>query len=190
MSAGKMGWALGILGMALWLGTPYVAGQQQPAKSRPVQARSSRHTRARQARTSRRAGQRAGTPQISSPAVGSGGATATAGSVPQGGTPTLENPRPTATLDTLPNQTLTPGATTVPSNSGGIAPASNDASSGEYTPSEGYTAPTTPGGNPSETQGVPTFSSAAQPSDANLPRAVAPAPANRANGSKTQQKPH
>jgi hypothetical protein len=60
----------------------------------------------------------------------------------------------------------------VPSNSGGIAPASNDASSGEYTPSEGQTAPTTPGGNPSETQGVPTFSSAAQPANANLPRVV------------------
>ena len=77
-------------------------------------------------------------------------------------------------------------------NAGGIAPASNDASSGDYTPSEGKTAPTTPGGNPSNTQGVPTFSSAAQPLDANLPRTVFPIPANEGtagSAGKHRQKP-
>jgi hypothetical protein len=111
--------------------------------------------------------------QVYSPAASSAETAPTAGRIPESGTPTLERPGYTS-LHTLPNQTLTPGATTVPGNAGGIAPASNDASSGEYTPSEGYSAPTAPGGNPSETQGVPTFSSAAQPADANLPHTLPP----------------
>ena len=171
-------WLLGILALSLWAGTPYVAGQQ--AK------RSAHHAKRQHAKTRTRA---AGNPQISNPGVSAQGSTATAARVPEGGTPTLENPQPTGTLDTMPNQTLTPGATTVPSNAGGIAPASNDASSGEYTPSEGRTAPNTPGANPSNTQGVPTFSTAAQPPDANLPRTVSP---GRATGqaSQSSQKPH
>jgi len=169
MSGAGMRWILGVLAITLWAGLPCAAGQQQPTKS---------SSQGQQQHTGKRAPSRtgsAGTPQASGAAVSSMGASATAKSVPQTGTPTLQNPRPTGTLDTQPNQTLTPGATSVPSNAGGIAPASNDASSGEYTPSEGRTAPTTPGGNPSETQGVPTFSSAAQPANANLPRTVNPA---------------
>ncbi len=169
MSGARMRWMLGVLAITLWAGLPCATGQQQPTKT---------SSQGQQQRTRKRAQSRrgsAGTPQPSAPAVSSSGASATAKSVPQSGTPTLQHPRPTGTLDTLPNQTLTPGATSVPSNAGGIAPASNDASSGEYTPSQGRSAPTTPGGNPSETQGVPTFSSAAQPANANLPRTVNPA---------------
>jgi hypothetical protein len=129
----------------------------------------------------------AGSPQVSSPGVSSSGAAATASRVPQSGTPTIENPRPTGTLNTLPNQTLTPGATTVPSNAGGIAPASNGASSGDYTPSEGYSAPTTPGGNPSQTEGVPTFSAPAQPANANLPKTVSPPEQSQPAATRTRR---
>lgn len=165
MVDGKMRWVLGILAVALWVAPPHVVAQQQQTSKHPAHRRHQRTANA-----SRGAGSR----QVSSPGVSSSGATATARSVPQSGTPSVENPRPTGTLNTLPNQTLTPGATTVPSNAGGIAPASNDASSGDYTPSEGYSAPTTPGGNPSQTEGVPTFSAPAQPANANLPRTVTP----------------
>lgn len=167
MSGARMRWMLGVLAITLWAGIPCAVGQQQPTKS----------SSQGQQRTRKRAPSRggsAGTPPLSGAGVSSSGPSPTAKSVPQSGTPTLQNPRPAGTLDTLPNQTLTPGATSVPSNAGGIAPASNDASSGEYTPSQGRTAPATPGGNPSETQGVPTFSSAAQPANANLPRTVNP----------------
>jgi hypothetical protein len=167
MERARTGWGLGILAIALWAAPAFA--QQQPSNRI-----AKRGPETKQSRTRRQSRNTAGTPQVSSPAVSSGRAAATANSVPQSGTPSLENPRPTGTLGTLPNQTLTPGATTVPSNAGGIAPASNAASSGEYTPSEGYTAPATPGGNPSETQGVPTFSSGAQPASANLPRTVNP----------------
>jgi hypothetical protein len=161
MAGGRMRWALGILAMSLWVGAPCLVGQQQPQHLHRRQHAGRRHNTV-------------GTTQSSSTGAGSTGAAATNRSVPQSGTPTLEHPRPAGKLGTLPNQTLTPGATTVPSNAGGIAPASNAASSGEYTPSEGTTAPVTPGGNPSQTEGVPTFSSPAQPPDANLPRTVSP----------------
>lgn len=161
-----MRWTMGVLAVALWAGAPLAVGQQQATTS----STHGQHQRAGKKGAHNRSA--AGTAQAAGQS--SGGASAAAKSVPQSGTPTLENPRSTGTLHTQPNQTLTPGATTVPSNAGGIAPASNDASSGEYTPSEGQTAPTTPGGNPSETQGVPTFSSGAQPDDANLPRTVNP----------------
>ncbi len=162
MVGAKAAWGVGILALALWAGVPCAMGQQQSGTPNSGK-RSSR--RQQNGQRSRNGSSR------SKPGVNAGGASA-AKSVPQSGTPTLENPRPAATLQTLPNQTLTPGATSVPSNAGGIAPASNGASSGEYTPSQGQASPTTPGGNPSETQGVPTFSSAAQPADANLPRRV------------------
>ena len=158
-----MRWVLGALALALWIVPPHLAAQQQFTRHR--RHRPARHAARGSARDAD-AGQRSGSDaRRLQPAH----------RVPQGGTPTLENPRPAGRLGTLPNQTLTPGANTVPSNSGAIAPASNAASSGEYTPSEGYSAPTTPGGNPSNTQGVPTFSSAAQPPAANLPRTIAPA---------------
>ena len=168
MADRRMHWALGILAVALWAGAPYSSGQQ-PAKNR--MHRQNHHA-------SNRLNNKRGVPQVSRPAASLAETARTAGRIPESGTPTLERPGYT-TLHTLPNQTLTPGATTVPGNAGGIAPASNDASSGEYTPSEGHSAPTTPGGNPSETQGVPTFSSAAQPADANLPRTLPPAEASR-----------
>lgn len=198
MAAGRMGWALGILALALWAGVPCAAGQHQSAKRSSHRAQRNAVSRRRNAqgvqrRSVRRSANAAATRQGHSPLLSSGRATATARRVPESGTPTLENPRPTGTLETLPNQTLTPGATTVPSNAGGIAPASNDASSGEFTPSEGKTAPTTPGGNPSETQGVPTFSSAAQTPAANLPRTVSPAPAKQgtpAPARKSRRQPH
>lgn len=172
MGGPRTGWMLGILALALWAGAPYAAGQKQAAR---------RHeTKGTQHRPRRHAAAKA--QQASSSKVSSSEAETTPRSVPESGAPTLENHHPTATLQTLPNQTLTPGATTVPSNAGGIAPASNDASSGEYTPSEGQTAPTTPGGNPSETQGVPTFSSPAQPANAHLPRTVHPAAQSRNGG--------
>lgn len=180
-------WLFGILALALWVGSPYVAGQQQKHTS-SSRRQAKRASRQRTQRTKAiRSGSR--TPQISTPGVTSSGATATATRVPESGTPTVENSRPTGDLDTLPNQTLTPGATTVPSNAGGIAPASNDASSGEYTPSEGKAAPNTPGANPSNTQGVPTFSSGAQPLDANLPRTVSPGQGT-AQAGQQPKKPH
>lgn len=161
-------WAVGILALGMWAGAPYAAGQQQSSNT-------STHQRTGRPGSKQRSRAGGRTSQALRPAPASGGgATAAAQATPQSGTPTLQNRQGTGNLNTLPNQTLTPGATTVPSNAGGIAPASNDASSGEYTPSEGNTAPTTPGGNPSETQGVPTFSSAAQPANANLPRTVKP----------------
>lgn len=169
MSGARMRWVLGVLAITLWAGIFCAVGEQQPTTT---------GSQGQQQGTAKWApGRRgsAGTPQVSGSGVSSSGASATAKSVPQSGTPTLQKPRSTGTLDTQPNQTLTPGATSVPGNAGGIAPASNDASSGEYTPSQGRTAPATPGGNPSETQGVPTFSSAAQPTNANLPRTVNPA---------------
>lgn len=163
------GWLLGILALALWAGVPYGWGQQQHTK------RNAQHANRASQRTGAASPTSRGTPQAANPGVNSSGATpTTATSIPESGTPTIENSRPTGTLDTMPNQTLSPGATTVPNNAGGIAPASNDASSGADTPSEGKTAPATPGANPSNTQGVPTFSSGAQPPDANLPRTVAP----------------
>ena len=180
MGGPRNGWMLGILALALWAGVPYAAGQKQSGKrsDNGPQHRAGQHAAAK-------------AQQASSPKVSSSEAETTPRSVPESGAPSLENHHPTATLQTLPNQTLTPGATTVPSNAGGIAPASNDASSGEYTPSEGQTAPTTPGGNPSQTQGVPTFSSAAQPANANLPRTVHPAArsTNPAAGSARADKP-
>jgi hypothetical protein len=162
------GWAVGILALGLWVGAPYGVGGQQSTNGSTHQ-RTGKRAAERQSRTGEKRSQ-------ASPPAGSsgGGAAAAAQATPQSGYPALQNRQGTGNLKTLPNQTLTPGATTVPSNAGGIAPASNDASSGEYTPSEGNTAPTTPGGNPSETQGVPTFSSPAQPANANLPRAVTP----------------
>lgn len=155
-------WAVGVLALGLWAGAPYAGGQQQSSKTGTHQRR---HRAANRpvGRTSTRA---AGTANASNSGQSSGYSAS--------GYPSLQNRQGTGNLNTLPNQTLTPGATTVPSNAGGIAPASNGASSGEYTPSEGNTAPTTPGGNPSETQGVPTFSSPAQPANANLPRTVSP----------------
>ena len=172
-------WLLGILALALWVGTPYAVGQQ----TKPTAHKRRAPNRVAHQRTTR---DRAGTPQLSNPGVSSSGATATATRIPESGTPTLENPQPTGDLNTMPNQTLSPGATTVPSNAGGIGPASNDASSGEYTPSEGRTSPNSPGANPSNTQGVPTFSSGAQPPDANLPRTVSP----RGTTGNQGQKPH
>jgi len=165
---------VGFLAIAMWAMVPVAMGQQQPTK---CNSRRQVHARTRATQHSRRS-------PASSPGTNAGGAAAKA--TPQSGTPILENPQPTGTLDTLPNQTLTPGATTVPSNAGGIAPASNDASSGEYTPSEGRTAPTTPGGNPSNTQGVPTFSSPAQPASANLPRTVNPSAQGNTPGARTR----
>ena len=182
MAKGKMRWAMAILALALWAGVPYGVGQQQAAKPK---ARAMK----RNAHGQKRAGRQASGAQAARRGVSSRGAVTTPRSIPESGTPTVENPRGTGDLNTLPNQTLTPGATTVPDNAGGIAPASNDASSGEYTPSEGNTAPTTPGGNPSETQGVPTFSSGAQPANANLPRTVNPAAGSgKENGSASGRK--
>lgn len=176
-------WLVGMLALALWVAAPYVAGQQ--TKRGAHHGKRALH----QGTTHAHSGAGEGTPHVPNPGLSPYREMGTASSVPEAGTPTLENPRPTGTLDTMPNQTLTPGATTVPSNAGGIAPASNAASSGEDTPSEGRTAPNTPGANPSNTQGVPTFSSAAQPPDANLPRTVAP---RRVTGQPSQgsQKPH
>lgn len=195
MASAKMRWALGVLAIALWAGAPYLLGQQPAAKGSAHLARRSANSGRRNSRHHRPAAspaKKAATRQDNGSAVSRGGAAPAARRVPEAGMPTLENPQPTGTLDTLPNQTLTPGATTLPGNAGGIAPASNDASSGDYTPSEGKTAPTTPGGNPSNTQGVPTFSSAAQPLDANLPRTVFPIPANEGtagSAGKHRQKP-
>lgn len=176
-------WLVGILALTLWVAAPYGQGQQRQTKRN---AQRGKHTsqRTTPGRRSHR-----GAPQVSNTGVNSSGATGNATSVPEGGSPTIENPRPTGTLRTLPNQTLTPGATSVPGNAGGIAPASNDASSGADTPSQGKTAPTTPGANPSNTQGVPTFSSAAQPPDANMPRTVAPGQGTTQPGQQSE-KPH
>ena len=161
-------WAVGVLALALWAGAPYAGGQQQSSKTSTHQ-RGHRTGKRSAGRTPTRA---AGTANAGYSGQGSGAGTSRTHGSSQSGYPSLQNRQGTGNLNTLPNQTLTPGATTVPSNAGGLAPASNDASSGEYTPSEGNTAPTTPGGNPSETQGVPTFSSPAQPANANLPRTV------------------
>jgi hypothetical protein len=172
-------WTVGVLALGLWAGAPYAGGQQQSSNTSTHQ----RHHRAGKRPIGRTSTRAAGTAKANNSGQSSGAAAAAsrAHGTPQSGYPTLENRQGTGNLNTLPNQTLTPGATTVPSNAGGIAPASNDASSGEYTPSEGNTAPTTPGGNPSETQGVPTFSSPAQPANADLPRTV-----NRQNQSNNQ----
>jgi hypothetical protein len=170
-------WAMGVLALALWAGAPYAGGQQQSSKASTHQRRHRAGNRP-VGRTSTRA---AGAAKPTNSGQSSSAGTSRTHGTPQSGYPTLQNRQGTGNLNTLPNQTLTPGATTVPSNAGGIAPASNDASSGEYTPSEGNTAPTTPGGNPSETQGVPTFSSPAQPANANLPRTV-----NQQNQSNNQ----
>lgn len=170
-------WAVGVLALGLWAGAAYAGGQQQSSKTSTHQRRH-RAVKRSVGQTSTRA---AGNANSSNSGQSSGAGTSGTHGTPQSGYPSLQNRQGTGNLNTLPNQTLTPGATTVPSNAGGIAPASNDASSGEYTPSEGNTAPTTPGGNPSETQGVPTFSSPAQPANANLPRTV-----NQQNQSNNQ----
>jgi hypothetical protein len=185
MAGVGMRWAVGILALALWAGAPYAAGQQQSSDTGTHQRTGKRAAERQSTRTGGRAS------RVSPPARTSGrGATAAAQATPQSGSPTVQNRQGTGNLNTLPNQTLTSGATTVPSNSGGIAPASNDASSGEYTPAEGNTAPTTPGGNPSETQGVPTFSSPAQPANANLPRTVNPQNQSNNQGAAPVHKAH
>lgn len=108
-------WAVGVLALGLWAGAAYAGGQQQSSKTSTHQRRH-RAVKRSVGQTSTRA---AGNANSSNSGQSSGAGTSGTHGTPQGGYPSLQNRQGTGNLNTLPNQTLTPGATTVPSNAGG-----------------------------------------------------------------------